>query len=1701
MSIVSTPYTANITPLFLLTGSQSGNSYSISNLNTNATYSVASVNTTTGCASVAIPVNVKVNARPPALISVESTSVRGHGQVQLTGIMPQPSIDTDRIRWYTTPSDGSPIAEVDVFDAYTTPDLSTPTTYYGAHVDGETGCESLIRLPVVANILPISSTNQVREDNVRVPGITSDDELDALNSTAQKATTVYHYDGLLRVNQQIALKSSPLGQDIVQPVEYDNKGRISKNYLPYVGATGNGSFQWDYKTNQASFYNNPPTAVQGDVAPYSASVYEASPSGRPLEQGRAGSAFQLGTGHTLRTAYAYNQANEVRKFNTDGTSTQFYEANKLDKITITDPNGHIGIQYTNAEGQVILARRQWDETVNGAAVDYLDTYYIYDDLGRIKYIISPKGVATMKTTSWAFSQDILNGYTYQFIYDDLGRIIEKKVPGQAWQYMAYDRLDRLVLVQDGLMRAQNKWSYFKYDQQGRVVMQGWYTNTTYTTRNDIQTNVLDPLYANVTDAWYESTGTALQGYTNNSFPTANAAVQIINYYDSYDLDRNGSDDFSYEVQNLANENIPGSATGMPTATKRLIAGTNTWLVTYAFFDEYGRVIQTRSNNHLSSAVDNLTTNVYDFEGKLLFSKTTHKGGVGKETIITQRQEYDDAGRLKNIYRPVATPQPVQWTNLVNAAATGNTIKKTTTTTAWDAGGFSTNHLNAGQDGWIEYKANSVTTGRMIGFSDQDVNVNYNTIDYALYTSSVNAALTVYENGSSKGTFGKYTAGDVFVVERRNGVVYYKKNNQVFYTSTIPSTGVIYVDCSLYNTDARALDVKLFAPVETVVAHYDYNELGQLIDKKLHKNTDTGKYLQSIDYRYGLAGELTSINNATLNASPDGDADAEQGDYFGMELLYEKADGPLGNSALYNGNISAIKWKGPGFAAGSQNQRSYKFAYDKIDQLKTATYQASSASAWDKENNAENESLTYDPNGNILSLQRNQRTYQMTGTNASYTSGAIDNLSYTYNNVIGDQLQKVDDSNASARGFTNGASETQEYTYDVNGNLIADKNKGISSVTYSLFGKPTVINFTDGRKIEYVYDASGTKLTMRTYDAGSSTAKLTTDYVNGFVYENGALSFFSSPEGRVAIKGSALEYQYNITDHQGNTRVLFTSATPTVDAPLAKFEGDDSDGIDSYEGVDVNKVVNFPSAANSGTHVIAMNQAYKVGPARSIAVFPGDKVDIEVWEYHEGSTSGWGTTSAPINTLITAIAGTFGGVAGAPGESGAIYNGVNSAANIFLGGKSQSDENPGAYLNYILFDKDYNVLDGGWKQALPIPFSKQQLEFNTLNITEPGFVYVYLSYEGESNQFVYFDDLKVTHTPTNLVQYNEYYPYGLQASASWTREGDKNNYLYNQGTELNSSTGWYETGFRGYDAALGRFMQVDPLTTMEHWRSSFAYAGNNPIVFNDPSGLFKESIDRMLYEVNHPSFLGFGYKTYDNAYGTWATDYPSYGPDWRPYWNGVFNAGQNWLDEHPQFTTAKLNPRTGQVIDWGHRENRVYLENDPDNSVVFTEVFVSEKDQQGLLDVTEKFNSQLRKTEQYFQAWGEVYDNMDFPSTGTPYSLMVQRRVAKLKFFKDKVGTNKEYDIKQRGKGFHPSELHGNTAIYNGAVYNFDDFGNINYGLATRALGLTLFEAISGAGYNQTFQTQTPEWGNPGGLFDHTRDTEMIKLGFNMIVPK
>jgi RHS repeat-associated protein len=115
------------------------------------------------------------------------------------------------------------------------------------------------------------------------------------------------------------------------------------------------------------------------------------------------------------------------------------------------------------------------------------------------------------------------------------------------------------------------------------------------------------------------------------------------------------------------------------------------------------------------------------------------------------------------------------------------------------------------------------------------------------------------------------------------------------------------------------------------------------------------------------------------------------------------------------------------------------------------------------------------------------------------------------------------------------------------------------------------------------------------------------------------------------------------------------------------------------------------------------------------------------------------------------------------------------------------------------------------------------------LTKSGFTFFWLSYDNDSNNClpvrsfaktgVFFDDFKVSHTKTNVIQYNEYYPFGLQASTSWTRANSSNRFLYNSGSELNSTSGWYDLPFRNYDASLGRFFQVDPMATIRSIRFS------------------------------------------------------------------------------------------------------------------------------------------------------------------------------------------------------------------------------------------------------------------------------------------
>ena len=90
----------------------------------------------------------------------------------------------------------------------------------------------------------------------------------------------------------------------------------------------------------------------------------------------------------------------------------------------------------------------------------------------------------------------------------------------------------------------------------------------------------------------------------------------------------------------------------------------------------------------------------------------------------------------------------------------------------------------------------------------------------------------------------------------------------------------------------------------------------------------------------------------------------------------------------------------------------------------------------------------------------------------------------------------------------------------------------------------------------------------------------------------------------------------------------------------------------------------------------------------------------------------------------------------------------------------------------------------------------------------------------------------------IVQEKNYYPFGLQHEGYNNKvSGRKHNYGYN-GKEENNELGldWLDFGARNYDASIGRWMNIDPLSELMTRHSPYNYGFNNPIRFIDPDGM-------------------------------------------------------------------------------------------------------------------------------------------------------------------------------------------------------------------------------------------------------------------------
>ncbi len=153
----------------------------------------------------------------------------------------------------------------------------------------------------------------------------------------------------------------------------------------------------------------------------------------------------------------------------------------------------------------------------------------------------------------------------------------------------------------------------------------------------------------------------------------------------------------------------------------------------------------------------------------------------------------------------------------------------------------------------------------------------------------------------------------------------------------------------------------------------------------------------------------------------------------------------------------------------------------------------------------------------------------------------------------------------------------------------------------------------------------------------------------------------------------------------------------------------------------------------------------------------------------------------------------------------------------------------------------------------VPFEK--LTAPPIVISQPGYVYTYLSNEATSPIEVYFDDFTVQQIHSPVVQQEDFYPFGLSFN-SYQRENSLiNNYLYNGKEQINDlSLDWADYGARMYMPEIGRWGTVDPLAEKSRRWSPYNYALNNPIRFIDPDGMDATpygSIDEDFYAAATP----------------------------------------------------------------------------------------------------------------------------------------------------------------------------------------------------------------------------------------------------------
>lgn len=522
--------------------------------------------------------------------------------------------------------------------------------------------------PTTARVNPVPSpysssvpVNFVRSWNALRP-LPDEATLTSTSRTKQEVSRSTQYaDGLGRPLQNVDWQVSPAGKDMVTPFIYDAFGRETFKYLPYTSTTNDGAFKLNAFTEQNSFmsaFYNPTNNVDGERFFYNKIDFEASPLSRPLNKSFAGNSWS-GNGLYIKYYETNALSDSIRIWTITSiqgsmpSSPGVYNTGELYRTRTINGDAVEETVFTDKQGRII-AKRETSGSGPSRFSKFLFTYYIYDDLGNLRYVIQPKGAVKLRNNGWAFdgttwqTSTIAKELAFSYEYDSRNRQIIKRIPGSGEAWMVYDARDRLVMTQDSVDRVNGRWQYVQYDSLNRPVLTGLWSTTgdrsyhqnlaassvSYPSPASGYTISTQTYYDNYN--WVSGTGSGL----SSALITANGITGTSYFYTA------SNTSFPYPQAIAAGSAIRGSATG----TKTRVLGTSTFLYTVNFYDDRQRLIQVHSINY-TGGKDTVTTQ-YSFTGQVLRTLVCHQkaGTNAQQYRILTKMEYDAGGRLVKAYK-------------------------------------------------------------------------------------------------------------------------------------------------------------------------------------------------------------------------------------------------------------------------------------------------------------------------------------------------------------------------------------------------------------------------------------------------------------------------------------------------------------------------------------------------------------------------------------------------------------------------------------------------------------------------------------------------------------------------------------------------------------------------------------------------------------------------------------------------------------------------------------------------------------------------------------------------------------------------------------------------------------------------------------------------------------------------------------------